>query len=169
MSSQENIPTLDDAELAVLDALGARRRVEVGEYLYREGDTTYDFYVVLSGLVEITIHQDGEERVIISHGGGRFLGELNLLTGSRVFLSARMAEPGEVLAVPAEALRRVIATQPRLSDKILATFMARRSDLLQGAAASTRVIGSRYSPESLENPGVLVPYTAALSVARPGP
>ena len=28
--------------------------------------------------------------------------------------------------------------------------MARRSDLLQGAAASTRVIGSRYSPESLE-------------------
>ena len=46
----------------------------MGEYLYREGDTTYDFYVVLSGLVEITIHQDGEERVIISHGGGRFLG-----------------------------------------------------------------------------------------------
>ena len=30
-------PTLDDSELAVLEALGSRRSVAVGEYLYREG------------------------------------------------------------------------------------------------------------------------------------
>jgi hypothetical protein len=29
-------PTLDDAELAVLETLGTRRSVTVGEYLYRE-------------------------------------------------------------------------------------------------------------------------------------
>ena len=103
----EQIPTLDEAELAILGPLGTRRNIEVGEYLFREGDTTYDFYVVLSGLVEITVRADGEDRVIITHGAGRFLGELNLLTGSRVFLSARVAEPGEVLAVPLEAFRRV--------------------------------------------------------------
>jgi thioredoxin reductase (NADPH) len=46
------IPTLDEAELAIVEPLGTRRRVGAGEYLYRVGDTTYDFYVVLSGLVE---------------------------------------------------------------------------------------------------------------------
>ncbi len=146
----EQIPTLDEAELAILGPLGTRRNIEVGEYLFREGDTTYDFYVVLSGLVEITVRADGEDRVIITHGAGRFLGELNLLTGSRVFLSARVAEPGEVLAVPLEAFRRVIAIQPLLSDKILVAFMARRAELLRGAAVATRVIGSRYSAQSLQ-------------------
>ncbi len=146
----DEIPVLDESEIAVFEPLGTRRRVEIGEYLYREGDSAYDFYIVLSGVVEIVINAEGEERLITRHGAGRFLGELNLLTGLRVFLSARVVEPGEVLVVPVEALRRVIATQPKLSDKILAAFMARRADLLTGEATATRVIGSRFSPEALQ-------------------
>ena len=66
----------------------------MGDYLYREGDASYDFHVVISGAVDIVVHSDGEERVITRHGAGRFLGELNLLTGMRVFVSARGAESG---------------------------------------------------------------------------
>ncbi len=121
----------------------------VGEYLYREGDITYDFYVILSGAVEVLVRSDGEERIIVRHGPGRFLGELNLLTGQRVYLSARVVEPGEVLVVPRAALQHVIATNPGLGDTILAAFLARRSVLLSGASAAIRVVGSRFSPESL--------------------
>jgi thioredoxin reductase (NADPH) len=142
-------PTLADSELAVLAALGTRQSVAEGEYLYREGDPTYDFYVILSGAVEVVVHADGEERIINRRGAGRFLGELNLLTGERVYLSARVVEPGEVLVVPRAALQRVIATNPGLGDTILAAFLARRSVLLSGAAAAIRVVGSRYSPELL--------------------
>jgi thioredoxin reductase (NADPH) len=146
--SDEAFPTLDAAEIATLEPLGSRRAVLAGDYLYREGDAAYDFYVVL-WRAEIFISADGEERHIASHGPGSFLGELNLITGLRVFLSARVVEVGEVLVVPTEVLRRVIATQPQLSDKILAAFMARRAALLTGAAAAIRVVGSRFSPESL--------------------
>ena len=142
-------PILTDSELAVLAALGTRRPVAEGEYLYREGDITYDFYVILSGVVEVVVHSDGEERSINRQGAGRFLGELNLLTGERVYLSARIVESGEVLVVPRVALQHVIATNPGLSDTILAAFLARRSVLLSGAAASIRVMGSRFSPETL--------------------
>ena len=144
------IPNLDNSEIAQLESRGTRRTVEAGEYLYRAGDTGYDFYVVLSGLVEIVLDVDGEERIIITHGPGRFLGELNLLTGLRVFVSARVAESGEVLVVPAVELRRILATQEHLSDKILATFMARRNELMAGAGPATRVVGSRFSPEVLQ-------------------
>jgi len=100
---------LDDAELAALGQLGVCRLIAAGQYLYREGDPSYDFYVVLSGAVEIVVNSEGREHVIAHHGPGRFLGELNLLTGQRVFVSARVAEPGEVIAVPRDALRRLIA------------------------------------------------------------
>lgn len=139
---------LSDAELAALGQIGVRRAVAAGEYLYREGDSTYDFYVMLAGTVEIVVSSDGKERVVALHGAGRFLGELNLLTGQRVFVSARVAEPGEVIAVPRDALRRLIATDATLSDKILAAFLARRAMLMTGAASAIRVIGSRFSPES---------------------
>ncbi|OLE06279.1 MAG: cyclic nucleotide-binding protein [Ktedonobacter sp. 13_1_20CM_4_53_11] len=142
-------PTLDDSELAVLQALGSRRSVAVGEYLYREGDATYDFYVILSGAAEIVVRSDGEERIITRHGPGQFLGELNLLSGQRVYLSARVVKPGEVIVVPRAALHHLIATAPTLGDTILVAFLARRSALLSGASAAIRVVGSRFSPESL--------------------
>src|SRR5207244_9711252 len=73
----------------------------------------------------------------------------NLLTGQRVYLTARVTAAGEVLAIPLSGLRRVIATMPALCDIILGAFVARRTGLLSDAARAVRVIGSRYSAESL--------------------
>jgi CRP-like cAMP-binding protein len=58
---------LNDAELAVLTRLGVRRAVSAGEYLCREGDPDYDFYMVLSGGVEIVVNAAGKERIIARH------------------------------------------------------------------------------------------------------
>jgi thioredoxin reductase (NADPH) len=146
--TDEAFRQLTDAELAALGPFGVRRTVSAGEYLYREGDAGYDFYVVLRGAVEIVVNTDGKERVIVRQSPGRFLGELNLLTGQRVFVSARVAESGEVLVVPRDAFRRLIVTDAVLSDKILAAFLARRGMLLTGAASAIRVIGSRFSSDS---------------------
>ena len=142
-------PVLDAEQMAQLAGFGERRRVEPGDVLYAEGDPTYDFFVVISGAVDIVTTYDGQEEVMVTHGPGRFLGELNLLTGQRVYVTARVTEPGEVLAIPLPELRRVIATIPNLSDTILGSFVARRTMLLEGAARSIRVIGSRHLPEAL--------------------
>ena len=139
---------LDDSEVALFDQLGVRRSVTSGDLLYKEGDPNYDFYVVVSGAVDIVVSEGTGERLIASHVARRFLGELNLLTGQRVYVTARVVQPGEVIAVPRDALLRVIATNPRLSDKILASFLARRALLLSGAASAIRVIGSRFSAET---------------------
>ncbi|MGH9092149.1 MAG: FAD-dependent oxidoreductase [Acidimicrobiales bacterium] len=149
-ADREAFPTLDDRDLAAVEELGTRRAVAPGEYLFREGDVTYDFFVVLTGEVAVVTGAGDDERLLTSHGPGRFLGELNLLTGMRVFVSARVLAAGEVLVVPREQLRQIIATRPGLGDTILAALIARRGILLTGAAATTRVIGSRFSPGSLQ-------------------
>lgn len=142
-------PTLNAADLALVSRLGVRRQVREGEYLYREADVTYDFFALVSAEVDIVVAVDGVERLIVRHGPGRFLGELNMLSGLRVFVSARVVTAGEVVVVSRDRLRQLMATNPRLGDTILAAFVARRGALMTGAAAATRVIGSQFSPESL--------------------
>jgi thioredoxin reductase (NADPH) len=146
---EEATPTLNDADMAVVSGLGVRRQVQGGEYLFREGDVTYDFFVMVSAAVDIVVAVDGEERVIVHHGPGRFLGELNMLSGLRVFVSAKVVTAGEVVVVPRDRLRQLMSTKPRLGDTILGAFVARRGLLMTGAAPSIRVIGSQFSPESL--------------------
>ena len=141
-------PTLDAADMAVVSQLGVTRQVREGEYLFREGDLTYDFFVLVSAEVDMVVTVDGEERVFMHHGPGRFLGELNMLSGLRVFVSARVVTAGEIVVVPRDRLRQVMASKPRLGDTILAAFVARRGLLMTEAAPSLRVIGSRFSPES---------------------
>jgi thioredoxin reductase (NADPH) len=141
-------PTLNAADMALVTQLGIRRQVREGEYLYRQGDVAYDFFVLVSAEVDIVVAVDDGERVIIRHGPGRFLGELNMLSGLRVFVSARAATAGEVVVVSRDQLRQLMATKPELGDTILAAFVARRGILMTGAAPSIRVIGSQFSPES---------------------
>ena len=143
------LPTLDEADMALIAELGQRRQVDAGEYLFREGDVSYDFFVLVSADVDIVVTDDGSENVVARHGPGRFLGELNMLSGLRVFVSAKVATAGEVVVVPRDQLRQLMAANPRLGNVILAAFVARRSALMTGAAPSIRVIGSQYSPESL--------------------
>jgi thioredoxin reductase (NADPH) len=141
-------PILSPADLALVVRHGTLRSISVGDYLFRQGDQTTDFYALLSGAVEIIVHADGTDRVITRHGAGRFVGELNLVTGLRVFVSARVVEPGEVVVVSQEGLQHLLATEPSLSDTILKALMARRALLLQSAASSLRLVGSRFSPET---------------------
>jgi thioredoxin reductase (NADPH) len=150
MAHDDAFPTLDAADIALLDQFGTRRSVASGEYLYRSGDPSSDFFVLVTGSVDIVVEDDvaGTDRVVTRHGPGRFLGELGLLTGRRIFLTARVAEPGEVVSIPASAAREILSTHPRLGDVILTAFMARRTGLLQEASTSLRLVGSHDSPDA---------------------
>jgi hypothetical protein len=78
-------------------------------------------------------------------GLGGFHGELGLITGQKMF--ATVVEPGEVLALPVEELRRLVTDDPLLGDVILGALLVRRS-LTIGLGAGFRIIGSRYSPDT---------------------
>jgi CRP-like cAMP-binding protein len=67
MADDAAFPTLDATAIAFLDAVGDRRTVEAGEYLYRAGDDVYDFFVVLSGTVDIVVGEASGRAP--SHGG----------------------------------------------------------------------------------------------------
>ena len=141
-------PRLSDDQIATLEAGGARRAVGTGETLVREGERSDYFFVTLSGKVAVTTTDDaGNRHVIRVHGPGRFLGELGDLEGQAAFYTAEVVEPGEVLVVPTERVRALVAHDPVLSDLILRAYLLRRSLLIQGESGF-RIIGSCYSPDT---------------------
>ncbi|WP_062349364.1 FAD-dependent oxidoreductase [Herbidospora yilanensis] len=140
-------PRLSDAQLQALAPHGERRRVRQNEVLYAEGLPCAEFFAVLAGKVATVEGFGGDNRVIGVHGAGRFLGELNVLTGQVGFVTGVVAEDGEVLAVPADALRRLVAGNPELGDLILRAYLIRRTMLI-GLGAGFRIIGSCFSADS---------------------
>jgi thioredoxin reductase (NADPH) len=138
-------PRLSPEQIAALERIGQRVSVQPGDTLFAAGDPSCDFYVILDGSVAIVEDDAGAQRVIGVHGPGRFLGELNLLTGQTVFLTAVVRDPGTVLRVPVERLRELVTRDPTLGDPILRAYLIRRA-LLIDIGTGFRIIGSRYSP-----------------------
>src|SRR5580693_9006476 len=81
-------PTLDDAQLADLAAFGEQRKVEAGEILFDQGDSTHGVFVVLAGSIEIVgvSRDESVSRVVLR---GMFTGEVNLLSGRRALVRCR--------------------------------------------------------------------------------
>jgi thioredoxin reductase (NADPH) len=146
-------PTLTADQLARLVPFGAEHAVASGDVLFREGERDIDLIVILEGEADI-LHVESateHETVIATHGAGRFLGELNLLTGQRTFLRGRMRTAGRVRRIGPEQFRRLLASDAEIGDLVFNALVARRENLTRGIAAeSLRIIGSRYSKRALE-------------------
>jgi thioredoxin reductase (NADPH) len=141
-------PRLTDEQIAALAKFGRRRRVEVDDTLYREGDGNCDFFVILSGKVKIVEESGTGGAVVVGvHGPGRFLGELGMVTGQANLLTAVVSEPGEVLAVPQDRLRQVVTQDRILGDLILRALILRR-EILIGLGLGFRIAGSRHSSDT---------------------
>jgi thioredoxin reductase (NADPH) len=123
------------------------RAIEPGDVLFAEGDDGYDLFVLESGAVTIVQGYGAENRVIAVHEQHRFLGELSLLTGARVQLTAVVRDGGEAIVVPAARVRELVAAGDELGRVMLAAFIARRSILID-VGGGVKVIGSRYSRDA---------------------
>lgn len=141
-------PRLTAGQIDTLLPWGRVRPTAPGEYLWREGDRGFCFYVVLSGRVEIVESSGAAPRRVAVHEPGEFTGDVDVLSGRVSLVSAPVLEPGEVLELPAEALRRVVGEVPELSELFLRAFLMRRTLLLGQGFQGLRIVGSRFSPEA---------------------
>jgi thioredoxin reductase (NADPH) len=138
---------LTEAQIGLLRREGEVRPVAAGDVLFREGDRGYDFIVILAGRVAIVDHQAGTERELATGGPGDFVAELNLLTGERLFTTAVVTEPGELLVVPVARLQAAIGQDQGLGQWIIRAMFARRQWLME-RQTGLRIIGSRSSPQT---------------------
>src|SRR6516164_3397840 len=139
-------PTLSGSQLATVADLGEERTAKVGDVLYRVGDRSYPFMAILEGEVAIL---DAAGNEIVRHGPAGFLGEMNLLSGQTVFVTAVVTETCRYIALDREALRSLLFEDGALSDLVLTTFIARREGLQRVEGLGLQIIGPHSSADTM--------------------
>src|SRR6478752_6010149 len=114
--------------------------------LFRVGDQSYPFIAIVEGEVAIL---DAAGNEVIRHGASGFAGEMNLLSGQTVFLTAVVTRELRYIAVDREALRSLLFEDGPLSDLLLSTFIARREALQGVHGIGFEVLGPRSSEATL--------------------
>lgn len=112
--------------------------------LFSAGERANAFIVVIRGQIEIVASAGrADEQVIVTYGPSEFTGELGLLTGQRLHLTARMRGDGRILTVPVDRLHAVMAQEVDLSELILRAMLLRRG-LLTSIGVGLTLVGSRF-------------------------
>ncbi len=142
---------MDKEQFRRLAAYGVEEHCEQSQVLYSSGDSTYDLIVLQTATVDVVRDVPGvePERLMYRRGPGEFLGELNLLTGQHVYVTARVVEAGKVVRITPAKLRRVLAEQSDLADILLTAFQERREILREAAGSSLEIISRPDAGETL--------------------
>ena len=138
---------LSSSQLETLAQRGEERSAEAGDELFRIGDATYPFIAILEGEAAVL---DAAGNEIVRHGPSGFLGEMNLLSGQTVFLTAVATKPMRYVAVDREELRKLLLEDAPLSDILLSAFVQRRELLQQRHGIGVEIIGPRHSAATRE-------------------
>ena len=147
--SDRRFPVFPPEVLEELSEFGEQRKLGAKDVLYRAGDSTSNFYVLIEGEIEV-VRDDDSQQLVVVYSAGQFIGELGLLTGQRTLLTARSTRSGMALVIPQDSFRRLMATKPTISDTIFGALIARRETIRTTSVAETiQIIGSRFSREAL--------------------
>jgi CRP/FNR family transcriptional regulator len=110
-------------DLASIAAFVVQKRLEKGDYLFREGEKADGFYVLQRGAVNVhRVSATGKEQVIHVFRAGESFAEAVIATGTGYPADARAVEPTLVLLVPKTDFLGLLRDKPDLALRMLASM-----------------------------------------------
>jgi len=149
-SRREKIfPKLTPVQISRIEPHGRIRSVQSGEVLIEQGDTSVPFFVVITGEIEIVRPFGTQETLITIHSDGQFTGEVNMLSGRRSLVRARVTKPGKVIELDHQQMLSLVQTDAELSGIFMRAFILRRVELIAAGVGDIVLVGSAYSADTL--------------------
>ncbi len=148
-SVEQMFPTLTPAQIERVAAHGRRRAVQRGEILFEAGQQHPPFFVVTAGKVDILRPSRNGEDLVVIHQPGQFSGEVQMLSGRRTLVRARVREPGEVLELDHAGMLALVQVDGELSEILMRAFILRRIELVAHGFGDVVLVGSQHSAGTL--------------------
>jgi len=148
-------PKLTAAQLARLEACCARRASTAGEILLKVGERPRGLFVVIAGTVEVLaptsdVHTGTWTDTLLNVlTPGDFSGEMSTLRGTPGLACLRVGQPGAVLELALDELRRVVQNDAELSELMMRAFILRRMGMLEAGSSEVTVLGSTHAGDTL--------------------
>jgi aspartate ammonia-lyase len=111
---------LDEKTLRRLAAVAERRSYAMGEALFVAGGERLNFWLIVSGQVEVRVESGDGGGTVIILGPGDALGEAGILEPGRHTATARAVSAVEVLRLPVREVRRVVENDARTAMDLFA-------------------------------------------------
>ncbi|CAN5301071.1 ATP-binding protein [soil metagenome] len=116
---------LDDTSLRALAERGEIRDLAPDDLLIREGEQADALFVVLDGELEVTKRSGRTDIPLARVGPGSLQGEIAALEGGKRLASVRAVTAAEVLRIPVDAIRELLASGPHTALAIIRTVVVR--------------------------------------------
>ena len=146
----QTFPELSQDQIDRVTQFGTVETPPAGTTLFTRGERDVDFFVILSGAIEIVDSgTDGREDVITVHHSGQFSGELDLFNSREILVTGRTAADSRIVRVPRPAFRRLIQAEPEVGELIIRALTLRRVGLMKYAQGGILLIGSAHDGDLL--------------------
>jgi len=142
----EIFPILTSSQVGRIAPFARERTFDDGAILWDRGVRNNSMFVVIEGEIAIV---SGEEQLVTVHRPGAFSGDVDLLSGRPTVVSGRAQGVTRVYELGQEHIRRLVQTDPELSEILLRAFMLRRCALMARGVGNVVLIGSRHSAGTL--------------------
>ncbi len=123
-----NVPLfsgLSAKELMSLSRLMDEIDLKPGTVIIREGNTGGEFFIVLEGTIEVK----RKGRRLARLGPGDYLGEIALIDHGPRTATAMVETEARLLVLASREFHSMLASDPRIENKILRTLAARVRDM----------------------------------------
>ena len=134
--------SLDDEAASELRNLLSDRVVAQNTRLFRKGDIGDGMYLIESGRVRISIHDDDEQELTLAElAQGDFFGEMSIIDGRQRSADAHVIEDARLAVLSRDAFLSFVRTNPDVALEMLAalTDRLRRTDELLRSRVSRNV------------------------------
>lgn len=121
----ELFENLDPVQLKRLIFVSQRYRLEAGEYLFRQGDTSVNPYGVVSGEFSVLLGSGDDEISIATPGPGTLFGEMAVISGEPRSASMRANCDSEVIEFESDLFMDTVLNDPKTAFKMMQQLSAR--------------------------------------------
>ncbi len=146
----QTFPHLSEEMIQRVTDYGAVEQIPAQTLLFQRGQRTVDFFLVLTGCIDVfDVDEKGQIVPITHHTRGQFTGELDLLNQRQVLVSGRAGDDTEVLRISREHFRRMLSAEPDIAEVITRAYILRRVAMIQQGTGGVLVLGRLRSPDTL--------------------
>jgi len=146
LREMQRVP-LAPSHVEALRAAGSPVRYLAGTLIVQAGDPVTSFVYVETGEIEVVDPFSGERLVSSTIGPTQFMAEISFLNGGVWSIPMRAAQDTKVVEVPREAMLRLMAEIPEMSDIIITVLTARRRRQLDNRDGTLVLIGEERDRE----------------------
>ncbi len=145
----QTFPQLSAEMAARVARYGSEEQLERHAVLFTRGDRGVDWFVVLSGSIEIfELDEAQRPHVVTVHRERQFTGELDLFNDRQILVSGRAGEASRVVRVRRADFRRLVATEADIGEIVMRAFILRRVGLIRHTQGGVVLIGPAHSGQT---------------------